>query len=310
VSGEVKDSLSFVVAASEAGERLDKLVVARAKIGRRRAAELFSAGKVSVNGRRANKGDAAAVGDEIGVELAIDDRPQPEPDAPLVVRYETAEVVIAYKSAGQPTAPLRGEPGTLAGALLGRYPEMADLGHSPREPGILHRLDTQTSGLVIAARRLEAWNALHHALSRGEMTKRYLAIVEGAELSDRGVIDTPLAPDRKNPKRVLTGDYALGRRGKSGARDAVSRYRVVSRHGRWALVELEVSRAYRHQVRAHLAAIGHPIAGDAVYGGPAAPELGDRHALHASYVAWAGDAIVTGFAVEEPLPADMGSLIA
>lgn len=306
----MKDSLSFVVAASETGERLDKLVVARAKIGRRRAAELFSAGKVTVNGRPGNKGDAARAGDEIGVELAIDDRPKAEPDAPLVVRLETPQIVIAVKPAGQPTAPLRGEPGTLAGALLGRYPEMAELGHSPREPGLLHRLDTQTSGLVIAARRPESWNSLHHALSHGEMTKRYLAIVEGAELSDRGVIDTPLAPDRKNPKRVLTGDHALGRRGKSGARDAISRYRVISRHERWALVEIEVSRAYRHQVRAHLAAIGHPIAGDAVYGGPEAPELGTRHALHASYVAWAGDEIVTGFAVEEPLPADMGSLIA
>jgi len=305
----VKDSLSFVVAESEAGERLDKLVVARASIGRRRAAELFSAGKVTVNGRPATKGEAARAGDDIGVELQMDDRPQPEPEAPLTVRFETPHLVIAFKPAGQPTAPLRGEPGTLAGALVGRYPEMAGIGHSPREPGILHRLDTQTSGLVIAARTIEGWKSLHRALSDGEMTKRYLAIVEGAELSDRGVIDTPLAPDRKNPKRVLTGDHALGRRGKSGARDATSRYRVVSHHGKWALVELEVSRAYRHQIRAHLAAIGHPIAGDAVYGGPRAPELGERHALHASYVAWAGDETIAGFAIEEPLPEDMGSLI-
>jgi 23S rRNA pseudouridine1911/1915/1917 synthase len=306
----VVSSLTFVVAEAEAGERLDKLVVARASIGRRRAAELFSAGRVTVNGRRATKGDAARAGDEIGVDLQVDDRPPPEPDAPLVVRLETPDLVIACKPAGQPTAPLRGETGTLAGALLGRYPEMADIGHSPREPGILHRLDTQTSGLVLAARRPESWKSLHHALSDGQMTKRYLAIVEAAELSDRGVIDTPLAPDRKNPKRVLTGDHALGRRGKSGARDATTRYKVLSRHGRWALVELEVSRAYRHQIRAHLAAIAHPIAGDSVYAGPAAPELGTRHALHASYIAWAGDEIVPGFALEEPLPADMGSLIA
>ncbi len=274
------------------------------------AAELFSDGKVSVGGRRALKGESANSGDEIGVELDIDDQPKPEPDAPLTVRFESPHLVVVMKPAGQPSAPLRGEPGTLAGPLLARYPEMAEVGHSPREPGILHRLDTQTSGLVIAARTAEGFRRLQRALSEGRMTKRYLAIVEEAELSDKGTIEAPLAPDRKNPKRVLTGDLALGRRGKSGARDATTRYRVKSRSGKWALLELEVSRAYRHQIRAHLAFIGHPIAGDAVYGGPVAPELGERHALHASYVAWAGDETVVGFAVEEPLPAEMGSLIA
>jgi 23S rRNA pseudouridine1911/1915/1917 synthase len=305
----VSKTLTFTVPAGEAGTRLDKLVVARAEIGRRRASELFADGRVLVGDRPAVKGEAARAGDSVTVLLDVDDRPKPEPDAPLVVRLETSELVVCAKPAGQPSAPLRGEPGTLAGALLGRYPEMAGVGHSPREPGLLHRLDTQTSGLVLAARSAAAFERLHAALGSGQMTKRYLAIVAAAELGDSGVIDAPIAPDRKNPRRVRVGESGE-RSGKNRARPALTRYRVARRVGPWALLELDVSRALRHQIRAHLAFIGHPIAGDQVYGGPAAAELGLRHALHASYIAWAGDDVIGPFAVEEPLPDDMASLIA
>ncbi len=303
-------TLTFTVSASEAGQRLDKLVVARAELGRRRVAELFQQGHVVVAGRRIPKGELAREGDEIVVSLEGDDRPSPEPEARLVIRLETPHLVIVAKPAGQPSAPLRGEGGTLAGALLGHYPEMASVGHSPREPGILHRLDTQTSGLLIAARSVEAFNRLHAALRQGSMTKRYLAVVQAEGLPDAGVIDTPIAPDRKNPKRVLIVDGVAPRTGKNRARSAETRYRVVKVVGDLALVEVTVSRALRHQIRAHLASIGHPLVGDVVYGGPPSEALGERHALHASYIAWAGDDTVAGFALEEPLPGDMASLIA
>lgn len=303
-------TLTFTVSASEAGQRLDKLVVARSELGRRRVAELFARGQVAVAGRRIPKGEPAREGDEIVVSFDADDRPAPEPEARLSVRLETPHLVVVAKPAGQPSAPLRGEPGTLAGALLGRFPEMAGVGHSPREPGLLHRLDTQTSGLVVAARNPDAFRRLHDALRQGAMTKRYLAIVDSEGLGDSGTIDAPIAPDRKNPKRVLVADPTSQRTGKNRARPALTRWTLLEARGRFALLEVTVSRALRHQIRAHLASIGHPIAGDAVYGGPLAPELGERHALHASYIAWAGDDTIAAFALEEPLPADMASLMA
>jgi 23S rRNA pseudouridine1911/1915/1917 synthase len=303
----VSKTLTFTVTPEDAGKRLDKLVAERAELGRRRVAEIFAAGGVRVAGRRVVKGEPARLGDEVTVELAIDDRPKPEANAPLDVRYETADVVIVNKPAGQPSAPLRGESGTLAGALVARYPEMESIGHSPREPGLLHRLDTQTSGLVIAARTREAFEHLHRALRDGKLQKRYLAIVAGEGLEDSGMIDAAIGPDRRNPRRVLVGDAAADSR---RARTSVTRFRVVGRDGDWALVELDVSRAFRHQIRAHLASIGHPIAGDSIYGGPPLAELGERHALHASYVGWTGDASIPAFALEEPLPDDLASLIA
>jgi len=306
----VSKTLTFTVPPEEAGHRLDKLVVARTELGRRRTSELFADGRVTVAGRPASKGEPARPGDEITVLLSADDRPRPEPDLALDVRLETPHLVVVSKPAGQPSAPLRGEAGTLAGALLGRYPEMAGVGHSPREPGIIHRLDTFTSGLVVAARSEDAFTRLHHALRQGALSKRYLAIVASdAVTEEAGSIDAVIAPDRKNPKRVLVGEAATVRSGKNRARAALTRFRVVERAGAWTLLELSVSRALRHQIRAHLAHSGCPIAGDAVYGGPPASELGERHALHASYVAWAGDDTIDGFALEDPLPPDMAALL-
>jgi len=306
----VNKTLTFTVPPEEAGHRLDKLVVARTELGRRRTSELFSDGHVTVAGRPASKGEPARAGDEVTVLLNADERPHPEPELDLDVRLETAHLVVVSKPAGRPSAPLRGEAGTLAGALLGRYPEMAGIGHSPREPGIVHRLDTFTSGLLVAARSADAFTRLHHALQQGALTKRYLAVVAADALTDEaGSIDAPIAPDRKNPKRVLVGEAATVRSGKNRARAAVTRFRLVRRSGPWALLELSVSRALRHQIRAHLAHAGCPIAGDAVYAGPAAAELGKRHALHASYVAWAGDDTIDGFALEDALPPDMAALI-
>lgn len=302
-------TLTFTVSASDAGQRLDKLVVARSELGRRRVAELFKHGQIVVGGRRVPKGEPAREGDEIVVSLDADDRPAPEPEARLTVRLETPHLVIVAKPAGQPSAPLRGEGGTLAGALLGHYPEMEGVGHSPREPGLLHRLDTQTSGLIVAARSENAFQRLHAALREGAMTKRYLAIVAAEGLGESGTIDAPIAPDRKNPKRVLVADVGANKTGKNRARPAVTRWKLLRRSGELALVEVTVSRALRHQIRAHLASIGHPIAGDVIYGGPPAPELGERHALHASYIAWAGDDTIAGFALEEALPGEMASLI-
>jgi 23S rRNA pseudouridine1911/1915/1917 synthase len=290
-----------VVTETENGVRLDRLLVTHVPgLGRKRARELFAEGRVTLNGRRSKAGVPAKTGDTVAVEL---DAPgvAAEAEQPLDVRYESAEVVIVEKPAGQPTAPIRpDEVGTLANAVAARYPKTLGVGHQPREPGLLHRLDTQTSGLVIVALSPRAFETLNRAMGTERLTKRYLAIVEG-NLAGEGSIDWPLGPDPTKKGRVAA--YPTPPRGYF--REATTHFRVISERGGRKLVELQVARAFRHQVRAHLAALGAPLVGDALYGGPPFPEGGERHALHASYVAWAGDPTLPSFRVESGLPDDM-----
>jgi 23S rRNA pseudouridine1911/1915/1917 synthase len=167
----------------------------------------------------------------------------------------------------------------------------------------LHRLDTQTSGLVVACRTTEAFRRLGDALRRGKLEKRYLAIASG-DLDDGGAIDDALAPDPRRRGRVRTA----APEGSGYARASLTRYRVLERRGPLVLLELRMSRGFRHQIRAHLAAVGAPLVGDALYGGRSWPEHPERHALHASYVAWAGDGTLAGFEAEAELPPDMRAL--
>lgn len=296
----------FTVAADEAGQRLDKLVIRHiGGLGRRRASELFASGRVEVNGARAVKGTLSQVGDSVEVKLE-DACPVPaEADADLSVRLESEAFVVVSKPAGQATAPLRGESGTLASALLGHYPEMAFVGYSPREPGLLHRLDTGTSGLLVAARTGRAFESLRRALTQGAMEKRYFAIVSRVDLPDRGVISTFVGPDPRKGRKVIVYEKDPP----PGARVQESRYRVVRCSERRALLELRVSRAYRHQIRAHLAHLGAPIVGDALYGSRDLEALPGRHALHACHIAWAGDDTLPAFEAFEDLPQDLLRLL-
>jgi len=294
----------LIVSSTEAGLRLDRFLAIHAEVGRRRARELCEAGRVTMNGRKARPADSVAAGAEVELD-ELDERALPDASTPLDVRLETKSVVVAHKPSGQPCAPLRpGELGTLANALLARYPEVAGIGRQPREPGLVHRLDTETSGLVVACRTAEAFRRLGDALRAGKLEKRYLAISADTELPEEGSIDSALAPDPRRRGRVRV----VGSGEKGYARESLTHYRVVERRGSLVLVELRMSRGFRHQIRAHLAALGAPLVGDELYGGRPWPERPKRHALHASYVAWAGDATLDGFAVEAEMPADMREL--
>lgn len=295
---------TLTVASEDAGARLDKFLVQRCpELGRRSAADLIERGLVRVGGRRALKSLRLTAGDVVTLPLDLAEAPAAEPELPLDVRLERSDVVVVEKPAGQASAPLAAsERGSLVGALLGRYPEMKGIGYRAREPGLIHRLDTRTSGLVLAARSAVAFEVLRAALESHQLDKRYLAIVEAAGLPDERVIELPLMPGKAGRVVVAPKGSAEG-----GARLCVSRVRTLARRGRFALVEVEASRAFRHQVRVHLAASGWPIAGDVDYGGAMRPELSLRHALHASQVAWAGDERVPGFVVVSPLPADLAA---
>jgi 23S rRNA pseudouridine1911/1915/1917 synthase len=296
------------------GARLDKAIAQLLPgLSRSRVKRAIEAKAVRVNGRALPKGAVVAKGDVISLDAAFaaDDKDAPAvptPDAPLVVRFESSTVIVADKPAGQPTAPLRGgEVGTLANALVGRFPELAGIGHSPREPGLVHRLDTDTSGVVLVARSAAAFETLKKALHEGRLEKRYLLVCTSEGLPDEGTIEFPIANHPKDKRRVYPCIHPRDVM-RYEPRPALTRYSVKKRGDHWAIVEVDVSRALRHQIRAHFAAIEHPLAGDELYGGAPVHVLG-RHALHASRVAFAGDAVVEAFDVTSPLPAEMAALV-
>ncbi len=319
------------------GARLDKAIQATLNLSRAHVKRVLLSGAVRVNGRRLPKGGSVSKGDVVSIEdaaLSSASSLAPAvatPDAPLVVRYEAETVAVVDKPAGQPTAPLReGETGTLVNAILGRYQELARaleeggdhlVGHSPREPGIVHRLDTDTSGLVVVARTREAFDELKAALREGRFDKRYLLICASEGLPDSGTIEHPIAKHPKDQRRVYPCIHPRDVM-RYEPRPASTRYAVVRRAGPWALVEASVSRALRHQIRAHFAAIGHPLAGDELYGGAPVRAL-QRHVLHASRIAYpgrqrgggdgregdGGEGIVVAFDVSSPLPDELQHLL-
>lgn len=299
------------------GARLDKVIVQLLpELSRARARRAIDLGAVRVNGRRLAKGGTVVSGDVLRVDVAqVADTPAvAEPGAPLHVLLEMTGVLVVDKPAGQPTVPLRpGETGTLVNALLGRYPELippdADtfIGHAAREPGVIHRLDTETSGAVVVARTAQAFETLKAALREGHLDKKYLLVCAAEGLPDQGSIEFPLTNHPKDQRRVYACVHPRDVM-RYEPRAAVTGYRVLKRAGNWALVEASASKALRHQIRAHFASIDHPLAGDELYGGPVIRALG-RHALHASHVAWAGGGGVEAFSVDVPLPKEMAALL-
>lgn len=304
-AGSDAEVLRAVIGDELGGQRADEAVLRSFPgFSRKEVKALFEAGRVRGAGHRLKKGDRVQAGVELVVEapsVAI----APDPSLPLRVLFESADFVIVDKPAGLPTAPLtRTETRSLAAALLARYPEMSGVGFREREPGLVHRLDNETSGVVLAARNPAAFSAARALFESSLLEKRYLAVV-AAGVPQAGEIETLLGPDPSDPRRVRVFDEAP----QGYAKPSHTRYRVLERGERFALVELSVERAFRHQIRVHLAHLGYPIAGDALYGGAAVPELGARHALHGSYIAWAGDAARAGFRAEAALPAELRALV-
>jgi 23S rRNA pseudouridine1911/1915/1917 synthase len=301
----------FTVPESLDGERLDKALANLVPgLSRSRAKDLTAEGAVRVDGRRAGKSAVVTAGQELtideGAHLDTDVAPQADPDlaATLVVRLERPELVVVEKPAAMATAPVEpSDRGTLANALVARYPEMAGVGFRKREPGLLHRLDTETSGLVLAARTPEAFDELRRAFTADSLDKRYLLLCSGMDLPDSGMVAHPIANHPKDRRRVLAcihpRDVA-----RNAPRPAETSWRVLERRGVWALVEAKASKALRHQVRVHFASMGAPLANDELYGGHELPGL-TRHALHASHLGFAGEGRVRAFTVTTPLPADL-----
>ncbi|MBL8603035.1 MAG: RluA family pseudouridine synthase [Myxococcales bacterium] len=312
---------SFTVEARHAQQRLDKVLVElMPELSRARVKALLDEGQVRVDGRRFRKGDTLSEGAVITVSGALPPRDfspegaDPAQAAALLCRYLDASLAVVEKPAAMPCHPLRpDEQGTLANLLVTRFPECRTVGFHQREPGLLHRLDTDTSGLVVVARTAAAFEALRAASTAGKVHKRYLALVEG-RVSGEGSVDLPLVPHRKDPKRVEVVSEHVRLRAGTKTHPALTQYRVARALGDFTLLEVEVERAFRHQVRAHLAHIGHALVGDTLYRGPSLPAgLGvslERHFLHASEVMLPHPETGVEVRVTSPLPDDLAAVVA
>jgi 23S rRNA pseudouridine1911/1915/1917 synthase len=288
------------VAEDAAGSRLDRYLAGMPEIGSRAIAErLLGEGAVLVDGVSRPKSHRLAGGEELELEL-------PEPaaaelvpeDVELAIAYEDEHLLVVDKPAGVVVHPAPGHgTGTLVHGLLDAGAEGGDEGR----PGIVHRLDRDTSGLLVVARSGEAHRKLQALLRRRELRREYLALVVGRPRSRRGTIDAPIGRDRHDRlRRSLDSDDPRG---------AVTHFDVEELLSRHALLGVRLETGRTHQIRVHLAAIGLPVAGDAVYG-VATPELGlGRQFLHATRLAF--DHPFTGAPVDvgSPLPADLAAAL-
>ena len=226
-----------------------------------------------MNGRAARPADPLAAGDVVEYRL-----PEPGPGAPsaesipLHVVYQDADLVVVDKQPGLVVHPAPGHhSGTLVHALLGLGGDWSRAGGESR-PGIVHRLDAGTSGLILAARNDAAHRVLAAQLADRSLSRTYLATALGSIKADAGVLEGPIGRDPGHRQRMAVV---------AGGRFARTRYRVRERSRVATLVEAELDTGRTHQIRVHLAALGHPLAGDRVYGGARAAALADRPMLHA-----------------------------
>jgi 23S rRNA pseudouridine1911/1915/1917 synthase len=300
----------WAVPPEAAGERLDRHVAARLDVPRNQVQHWIEAGLVRLNGRAAKPSAALAAGDR--VECAP---PEPKeervlPEAgELRLLHEDAELVVIDKPAGLTVHPGAGRAtGTLAHRLLDRYPEMAGVG-GPGRPGIVHRLDHGTSGVLVVARTAAAYARLARAFAAREVKKSYLGIAYGALTPAAGTIEAAIGrhPQRRTEMAVRPG----GRPSRTG-------YRTLAARAGISLLEMDLATGRTHQIRVHLKHAGHPLVGDPVYGEarwkalprPVQPVLRDfpRPSLHAWRLAFKHPGTGEPLSFEAPVPKDFQEL--
>jgi 23S rRNA pseudouridine1911/1915/1917 synthase len=294
---ETEEFVELRPARDDLGKRLDRYVADQLPdLSRGTVQALIESGRVRVDGQQRKPKFRMTPGEVVSVAIPPPQIDEILPDPiPLTIVYEDPDVVVVDKPAGMVVHPAPGHPrGTLANALLAHVPGIA-VGGSQR-PGIVHRLDKDTSGLIVAAKTDKGRTALVSQWEDRSVEKTYLALVSGSVADEEATIDAPIGRDPKNRQRM-----AVLRTG----RPAITRFRVIERFPNSTLLELSIETGRTHQIRVHLAFIGHPIVGDPVYGRPRVtdPQL-DRQFLHASALAFQ---LPSGAALqlEAPLPDDL-----
>jgi 23S rRNA pseudouridine1911/1915/1917 synthase len=256
---------------SSPSERLDKYIAEQCQISRSYAQKLIDEGQVAVNDHAAKASQKLNADDRIVVTI-----PPPSPisltaeDIPLKVVYEDNDLIVVDKPAGLLVHPAAGQhTGTLVNAILARCPDLGEINGSVR-PGIVHRLDKDTSGLMMVAKNDAAQKSLSRQIKQRSIKKGYLALVWGHLTPERGAIDAPIGRHPQDRKKMAVV---------SGGREARTEYKVIKYFDDYTLVEAMPETGRTHQIRVHFAAIGHPLFGDHIYG-KRSPLLG-RQFLHA-----------------------------
>jgi 23S rRNA pseudouridine1911/1915/1917 synthase len=291
----VTERRKLEVPAEAAGQRIDVWLAAALGLPRAQVKELLERRAVHIGGRAPRKGDRTVAGARVEVLLSpLDPRPVPEPALPLKILHADEALVAIDKPSGCPSHPLQpGERGTVVNALVARFPECVDASEEAREGGLVHRLDTETSGVLLAARTRPAWETLRRAFSKQEIDKHYLAVVTGP-IAETGEVELPLRHRADHVEPALDGS----------GREARTQFRALARSGDATLLEVRIDTGVLHQIRAHLAAIGAPVLGDGLYGGRSHPGL-ERFFLHASRLAFVHPMTGVRLTVQAPLPPEL-----
>jgi len=294
----------LVATAKDAGARLDAFVAARTGVSRAAAAKLISAGAVLVDGHAASKSVRLEDGMRVSVTLPEPQNAVPEAeDIPIPVVYEDDHLLVVSKPAGLVVHPAPGHhSGTLVNALLARA-GAAPAGGDASRPGIVHRLDAGTSGLMIVAKDEPTHASLTEALAARAVTRVYLALVEGTPDSDTITIDAPIGRSARDRKKMAVV---------AGGRPAITEVRVLEKLPDTTLVEARPITGRTHQIRVHLKTAGHPVAGDRVYGGnrKLASALGlDRPFLHAARLSFEHPSTGARIELEALLPPDLATAL-
>src|SRR5215213_1780766 len=306
--------LTFTIGPDQAGTRLDAYLASQIEgWSRARLQRLIENEDVLVKGKVAKPSYKLREGDEIEVELVAPATEVFTPEnIPLDIVYEDETLVVVNKPAGLVVHPAAGTPsGTLANALAYHFQQLPGGGTGLR-PGIVHRLDRDTSGLLVVAKTEAALEHLSDQFRERTVIKSYVALVHGRVLTDSGRIDQPLARDPSNRTRM-----AVVR----GGRNALTLYRVRRTFARFTLLDVELKTGRTHQIRVHLAWLKHPVVGDETYGGGRDNTIQDprlrarvrnlnRHFLHAEKLGFTHPATGEFVKFESPLPAELSELLA
>jgi len=289
--------------------RLDRFLAAQAsELSRSAMQRLISAGQVTVNGEPSKASQKVRAGDQVVVLLPAAETPQPLAEAiPLKIVYEDAALLVVDKPAGMVVHPAPGHSGgTLVNALLAYCPELAVAGDD--RPGLVHRLDRDTSGLILVAKNEKTRRTLQRQFKDRQVRKAYLALVDGHLQPAWGRIEAPIGRDPHHRQRMAV---------LAGGREAITEYHVLEQFakrlgpaaGDYSLLEVEPATGRTHQIRVHLASIGYPIVGDAVYGRRRSRLAVSRQFLHARRLGFKHPSTGQRLELESPLPEDLAAIL-
>lgn len=296
----------FSVAAEDAGQRLDRYLAAHLpELSRTRLQELVDDGHVQVEGRTSKRSYQVEAGETIEIEVPSPPSPEVQPAAiPLEVLYEDEDVAVVNKPAGMIVHPgAAASAGTLVSALLHRFGKLSSVG-GPLRPGIVHRLDKDTSGVLLVARNDAAHRRLVEQFRERRIEKTYLALLHGRMKEESGRIELPVARDLRRRSRMT----ARRREGRPARTD----WRMRMRLDGFTLIEADLHTGRTHQLRVHFSALGHPVVGDTLYGAPRVLRAGSatlpllgRNFLHAAQIRFLHPRTGEPVEVRAQLPAEL-----